>query len=416
MEEVRASVTSILDIDDDILRKLLDKLIELGVKSLADVTDVQLEDIIITREHPDGVLLPIPARRLIRMWNQSAVPERTGTVVPSLSPTTLSNASTPVRPLSALNTDSNWHKNFYIDACVCGMLGKDEPLATQEAAMNLRDGVKLTSCARNEVVHCVADYVVKHSRKPHRSQINVVAEAMVNKYEQLKDDIDGFCLGSGYMSIRNQLENRIAYLNRPLSAKKRSGCPRREAVQDENEPFIKKKLRDGYGCVDFLPIDLPDGESADTSHEKKQQLKLMYSEQKWNASEVTQLMAATYTVQRQDLVGVHPLSVTDIKLEWPFLLEVKWFVQHLARLLGVNILEKMETSLTAKKESLLSFFGMKATGAKLLKKRMDSMDMNVEPVIAMIPLVMAYFHEKEEILFRAYEVRIGCPLQCTISK
>jgi len=92
MEEVRASVTSILDIDDDILRKLLDKLIKLGVKSLADVIDVQLEDIIVTREHPDGVLLSIPARRLIRMWNQSAVTERTGTVVPSLSPTTQSNA------------------------------------------------------------------------------------------------------------------------------------------------------------------------------------------------------------------------------------------------------------------------------------------------------------------------------------
>ena len=45
------------------------------------------------------------------------------------------------------------------------------------------------------MVRYIADYVVKHSRKPHRSQINVVAEAMVNKYEQLKDDIDGFCLG-----------------------------------------------------------------------------------------------------------------------------------------------------------------------------------------------------------------------------
>lgn len=140
MEEVRASVTSILDIDD--------------------VIDVQLEDIIVTREHPDGVLLLIPARRcLMRMWNQSAV---TGTVV--LSPTTQSNASTPMRHLSVWNTDNNWHKNFDIDACVCGMLGKDDPLATQEAAMNLRDGVKLTSCARNEVVFYVADYVVKHRK------------------------------------------------------------------------------------------------------------------------------------------------------------------------------------------------------------------------------------------------------------
>jgi hypothetical protein len=46
-------------------------------------------------------------------------------------------------------------------------------------------------------------------------------------------------------------------------------------------------------------------------------------------------------MQRQDIVGVAPLLVMELQIQWPFLFEPKWLVQHLEQLLGFNILDKM---------------------------------------------------------------------------
>jgi len=55
-------------LDADTIKKLLDRLQELGVSSVADLIGVYLEDIIVNAEHPDAILLPNPARQLARMW------------------------------------------------------------------------------------------------------------------------------------------------------------------------------------------------------------------------------------------------------------------------------------------------------------------------------------------------------------
>jgi len=68
MDEVRANIASILNLDADTIKKLLDRLQELGVSSVADLIGVYLEDIIVNAEHPDAILLPNPARQLARMW------------------------------------------------------------------------------------------------------------------------------------------------------------------------------------------------------------------------------------------------------------------------------------------------------------------------------------------------------------
>ena len=113
----------------------------------------------------------------------------------------------------------------------------------------------------------------------------------------------------------NQLENRVAYLKRPLSNHRRVASARRRLVNDDemetNEP--KKRLRDGYGCVDFLPVDLPDGETDDFLKIKHSQLKTIHqsSNGNWNGGEVSELMRLTYILQRQDLVGCRPMSVPE---------------------------------------------------------------------------------------------------------
>ena len=208
------------------------------------------------------------------------------------------------------------YQNIDSEACIRGMLTTGQSLSVQQAAKSLMAGMKLTSAEQNEVVRHIADNVVK----PQRTSMNAVAEAIVNRYSQLKDDIDGIQLGHGYNSLRNQLENRVAYISRPLSAKRNSMHSKQDDDQ-ENYPPLKKKIRDGYGCLEFLPTDIPDGETNESLDEKKRLLKSLFAGKTWNIHQITELMATTKSVQRQDLVGVLPLRVVDMKAEWPFLLE-----------------------------------------------------------------------------------------------
>ena len=73
-------------------------------------------------------------------------------------------------------------------------------------------------------------------------------------------------------------------------------------------------MRDRYGCVDFLPVALPDGESNETLKVKVEQLKVMDRSNSINSIEITDLMEATYILQRQDIVGTRPLLVSEIKV------------------------------------------------------------------------------------------------------
>ena len=134
MDEARANIASILNSDADTMKKLLDRLQELGVNSVVDLIDVHVEDIIVSAEHPDGVLLPIPARRLIRMWHSESGDTSdvrnvalSSCACPPPSPS-VACPSTPCPstslpssgPLTSLNT--NWHQKFDPEACIGGML------------------------------------------------------------------------------------------------------------------------------------------------------------------------------------------------------------------------------------------------------------------------------------------------------
>lgn len=181
---------------------------------------------------------------------------------------------------------------------------------------------------------------------------------------------------------------------------------------DDNESEVdsstsKKRMRDGYGCIDFLPVDLPDGETDDSLKMKHQQLRAIHCVSGWNNTEISELMQKTYVLQRQDLVGSKPLSVRDISAEWPFLCEPRWMCEHLQRLLGVNLLEKLEANVMTKKDTLLQYFRFMAPTMKELGQKLSQVDITSQPVIGIMSVLMSYFGESETVLFRGYEVT-GC--------
>jgi len=62
---------------------------------------------------------------------------------------------------------------------------------------------------------------------------------LVSKFSQVKDVIGDTVVDPGYISIRNQLENRIAYLKRPTTANRKSTAVNRRLVKVKEEGPIK---------------------------------------------------------------------------------------------------------------------------------------------------------------------------------
>jgi len=63
MEEVQQNISKIVNINDETMKKLVEKLEAQGVQSVDDLLEVTTEDL--TPE----VLLPVMARKLIRAWS-----------------------------------------------------------------------------------------------------------------------------------------------------------------------------------------------------------------------------------------------------------------------------------------------------------------------------------------------------------
>lgn len=407
MEEVRENISRIVTLADDCMTKLMAKLQAMGVSGVDDLCVVKVEDL--TPE----VLLPIPARKLVRAWEtlndaatrENALSLHTPPAPNAAMPTAASPVPMPLTPRSSSESNClNWVRQFDLTACMNNMRSQVVSHASRQAATLLCDGLPLSQGARNEVVRVVVDSILKLSKAPARSSMSAVAEMMVEKYGQLKDQINGQVVGTGYTSLRNQLENRITYLNRPAAAQRRNDAVKRRKPNSDCPP---QKIRDGYGCIDFLPVSLPHDETPQTLSDKHTLLKQLYTKQPWNETEVSGLMAATYYIQRQDLVGPMPLTVAEVNEEWPFLAEPKWMFEHLARLLGINLPEKMEQGLLEKKTTLMKYFTAKATGTNKLGKRLAEMDISIESPVVLIQLLMVYFEENESVLFISVEVMIA---------
>lgn len=406
MEEVRKEITSILRIDDLTVNRILEKLASIGVSSVDDLVDVQFEDL-----SPE-ILLPIPARKLIRQWSASTAitpPSATSAASTPQTPSSQLVRSTPVTPTTPLSTiseneRSNWPSTFDVQKFVADMKNSHESAGDRLAAQNLLSGKPLSSAQRNAVVRYITDRILAVCKKPSRCSLNTVAETLAGMFIQLKDQCDGVTIGTGYVSLRNQLEYRIAYINRPITQMKKVSILKRMRTDDEENQPSKKMPRDGYGCVNFLPIHYPEGETEESLAEKQQQMKEAYNQNEWAEGNIDSLMDITYIVQRQDLVGKTISCVADIEKEWPFLVRPKGMVQHLTKLLGFNIVQQLEEGLQRKKAVLLSFFCSKSATMKEMARLLTTFNAAGQHLIDLLTLLTTYFREDESAWIRSVQV------------
>ncbi|CAM4278654.1 unnamed protein product [Leuciscus chuanchicus] len=190
--------------------------------------------------------------------------------------------------------------------------------------------------------------------------------------------------------------------------------PKRPAVAVENSlpvPSRKCAKTDSYGCINWQPSELPEGETRNSLSEKKEELKSTFTRESQNGADkarVNKLMMITYEAQRRDINTSPAPSIDQLKTDWPFLFIKRFLIQHFNTLTGIELESRLRESISGKGRRVLHFFK-----SQLMRWRKEVRTVladtervfeDVDPGLAAILVMMAFFKEKEDSLFLLADV------------
>lgn len=247
---------------------------------------------------------------------------------------------------------------------------------------------------------------------PSISKMNAtdVAKKIVAKYpKSLQDVIEGDIIGTGYQSLVKQIQNRVENVKRPSTPKitKRKNWHDSETGEIPPEKWVK--IQDTYGCINWHVKFLPLGETAESQQQKKEKLKSLCRQSDQSPVLLKLLMKSTFYTQRQEAN-----KGEDIKYlleNWPYWFNEVGMTVHFNELTGVDLKETCLKNVEQKGERLLHFmktvavnktkrFYQAATKLQLLRGEHTG---SSEDVTEMVLLLLAYFDEKEDVIFHYVE-------------
>lgn len=276
----------------------------------------------------------------------------------------------------------------------------------------LRSGKRLKADGRRLLVRAVVAEVRKVCDRPWRRQMAFVAQKMVQSYPQsLKEELGGDTVGSGYDSLLSQLMARVENEHRGLSkthvANDNSASEVNQADQDEPQVRKKRSAANSYGCVQWQPSGLPDGETKESQQVKQAGLRELFETLPWDIEAIRVLMKLTYTSQRRDING--GMTAAQLKCEWPFLFEPVGLLAHASELLEFDVRDVMTESLTSKGPRILGYLSsLKKSSVVQLIAAMNeakgSMGNNGPEAPAIILALMATFSEDAAVLLKTVDV------------
>ncbi|XP_063217419.1 uncharacterized protein LOC134539586 [Bacillus rossius redtenbacheri] len=192
----------------------------------------------------------------------------------------------------------------------------------------------------NEVVRIICNEVHALDTHPGSRFFESLAKELVGKYPStfgLKLE-DGTLLGDGHHLLQRKLEERMKNMNRGV---KRS--LHYDDGEDDDGDCVenKKKLitkKDSYGCVNFLPKELPENETPATQDEKRMWLVEEFQKvpEDRNNEQIKRYMSVTYATQRPSILNK---QLDTVREHWPFLFEKEYLVDHFKKLMGISLLE-----------------------------------------------------------------------------
>ena len=263
------------------------------------------------------------------------------------------------------------------------------------------------------MIRILVDDIAKVSMKPGKNALTSIAKKIVRAYPRsFQDEIEGSVIGTGYDSILKQIQTRFENINRKMtefSVKRKHD----ESAEDEEELLEggsshKKSLCDEYGCINYLPVNYPEGETEETQEYKKNILKEKYSVGETN--EVEELLMNTFFSQRNDIINKNA-TVCSLLEEWPHMFHETGMFIHFWKLTNIKIRDKMEAALVTNGGQNLNW--MKSEQDEHIRKIHEELvearcivGNKTPEVPAMICAVMSHFGDKEEFLYITVEVSL----------
>ncbi|KAL1480394.1 hypothetical protein MTO96_051066 [Rhipicephalus appendiculatus] len=221
---------------------------------------------------------------------------------------------------------------------------------------------------------------------------------MVKAYPAALEDrsINGSLLGRGYDSFFQQLEARVENIHR---------CKR--GIPSSTPVSALKSLKMSYGCMNWQPRPVSQTDELD---EKQQflQREARKSPKDMDLSLAMVYMEDTYGAQRQFINSASPVHhATAIKGEWPLLFHRPFFYKHVAKLLGKDAKDAFQASLQGYAplmfEHMKSIIKRDVMAWVIEAERELSKGCKNAKEVAFVPLLAAYFGDKEEVLFKVFE-------------
>ena len=235
---------------------------------------------------------------------------------------------------------------------------------------------------RLAIVRLVCDDLQQVIDKPLKKHLEIIARKIVDKYPQsFQDNIKDTKLGNGYSSLLCQLINRCENTRRPNST---------SSKRKLEEGKVKKiSSADSYGCIriNYLP-DFISNEDATSQEKKMKELQEEYIQVKWDQCKVDLLMDETYAAQRLCIVKNARFEV--VIREFPFLAVSVYFLKHVQKLMGFDVLHRLENSIEDKATEVIKCI-----------KNSQSADVNK---LQFIEILCDYFEEEKKQFLLMFEV------------
>ena len=176
---------------------------------------------------------------------------------------------------------------------------------------------------RLQMVRVVVDAIRVHCQNPLKAQCEEIAKGIVAQYPKTFGDVeDGVILGNGYEGLLRQIKTRVNHVNRNNTLAK---IRPNKTNENEDAPQPKNSCNrvDSYGCINWQPQNLPEGQTVDSLEVKRQMLVTLYRKEGPRGAERgmgDNIMHVTYLQQRKLINSSPPPRISDVVQEWgPFL-------------------------------------------------------------------------------------------------
>ncbi|XP_038148054.1 uncharacterized protein LOC119788016 [Cyprinodon tularosa] len=269
-------------------------------------------------------------------------------------------------------------------------------------------GQRASPADRRAMVRVVVSAMQQHCPNPNRAACIEIAKMIVSKYPLTFSDMteEGEQIGIGYYSLINQLKTRVEHVNRNNTTE-RIRKPRSTTQSNSNTSAKTTRCKvDSYGCVNWQPKCLPEGETTDSLEKRRQDMVAIFQSAGPRAADwpdVDASMSLTYIYQRHMINGCPPPSINDIQEQWPFLFTKRGLCDHFKILTEIDICDRLGEALQTKGKRILDFFRRNPHNKNIQRVLQDidgisAMQQN-KTAIAAVLLLLNHFVEEEESIF-----------------